>query len=113
MVSLNLEIAMSATTSIKLPEALKATIAKIAALEGKTSHALMVDTLQTAMEDALARQQLYADGEASYRHSLGTNVVFGGTDVKAYVMARVAGKELARPKALPLDVAKPMTPVHD
>ncbi len=104
---------MSATTSIKLPDALKASIAKVAALEGKTSHALMVDTLQTAMDDALARQQFYAEGEASYQDSLRTNAVFGGADARAYVMARVAGQQPGRPQALPLDAAKPMTPAHD
>jgi predicted transcriptional regulator len=104
---------MSSTTSLKLPDALKATIAKVAAFEGKTSHALMVDTLQSAMEDALARQQFYADGEAAYQDTLHTNAVFSGADVKAYALARVAGGQPARPQAVPLDVAKPMTPAHD
>lgn len=54
---------MSNTTSLKLPDALKTRIAQVAAFEGKTAHALMVDTLQEAMENALA--QWYADGEAS------------------------------------------------
>ena len=104
---------MSATTSLKLPDALKDTIAKVAAFEGKTSHALMVDTLQSAMEDALVRQQLYADGEASYQDTLRSNAVYRGADVKAYVMARVnsgkSGSKPGRPQAQPLDVAKPMT----
>ena len=52
-----LEVNITGTTSLKLPDTLKATIAKVAAFEGKTAHALMVDTLQAAMEDALARQQ--------------------------------------------------------
>ena len=69
---------MPSTTSLKLPDALKTTIAKVAAFEGKTSHALMVDTLQSAMEDALARQQFYADGDASYQDALRTNAVFSG-----------------------------------
>ncbi len=103
---------MTATTSLKLPEALKASIAQVAALEGKTSHALMVETLQSAMEDALARQQFYADGEASFEDTLKTNAVFGAADVKAYVMARVAGRKPIRPKAQPLDAAKPMNRVH-
>lgn len=101
---------MPATTSLKLPDALKATIAQVAAFEGKTAHALMVDTLQSAMEDALARQQLYADGEASYQDTLRTNTVFGAADVKAYVMARVAGGKPKRPKAGPLYASKPMIP---
>ncbi|MBK7051639.1 MAG: hypothetical protein IPH54_13305 [Rhodoferax sp.] len=104
---------MSATTSLKLPDALKDTIAKVAAFEGKTSHALMVDTLQSAMDDALVRQQLYADGEASYQDTLRSNAVYNGADVKAYVMARVKGGNPGRPQAQPLDVAKPITLAHD
>jgi predicted transcriptional regulator len=100
---------MSATTSLKLPDALKTTIAKVAAFEGKTAHALMVDTLQDAMEDALVRQQFYTEGEASYQDALRSNAVFGGADVKAYVLARVKGGKPGRPKALPLNAAKPMT----
>ena len=104
---------MSATTSLKLPDALKDTIAKVAAFEGKTAHALMVDTLQSAMEDALVRQQFYADGEASYQDTLRSNVVYSGADVKDYVLARVKGDKPGRPQAQPLDVAKPMTLAHD
>ena len=107
---------MSSTTSLKLPDSLKATIAQVAAFEGKTAHALMVDTLQSAMEDALARQQFYAEGEAAYQHTLRTNAVYGGADVKAHVLARLAGGKAGavqtRPQAQPLDAAKPMTPAH-
>lgn len=104
---------MPATTSLKLSDALKTTIAKVAAFEGKTAHALMVDTLQAAMEDALVRQQFYADGESSFQDTLRTNAVFDGADVKAYVLARVAGGKPGRPQPQPLDAAKPMTTAHD
>ena len=107
-----LESHMSNTTSLKLPDALKTRIAQVAALEGNTAHALMVDTLQEAMEDALARQQLYADGEASYQETLNTNAVFGAADVKAYVLARLQGDKPARPQARPLNGAKPMVAPH-
>ena len=100
---------MSATTSLKIPDALKTTIAQVAAFEGKTAHALMVDTLQDAMEDALVRQQFYTEGEASYQDTLRSNAAFGAADVKAYVLARVKGGKPGRPKALPLDAAKPIT----
>ncbi|MCX7242127.1 MAG: hypothetical protein NTU86_17015 [Burkholderiales bacterium] len=99
---------MPVTTSLKLPDALKATIAKVAALEGKTAHAVMVDTLQTAMDDALARQQFYAEGEASYRDALRTNSVFSGADVKAYVTARAAGGKPDRPQALIRQLTPPL-----
>ena len=101
------------TTSQKLPDALKATIAKVAAFEGKTAHALMVDTLQSAMDDALVRQQFYAEGESSFQDAVRTNAAFSGADVKAYVLARIAGDKPGRPQPLPLDAAKPITPAHD
>lgn len=112
---------MATTTSLKLPDDLKNTIAKVAAFEGKTAHALMVDTLQAAMEDALVRQQFYADGEAAYQDTLRTNTVYAGADVKAYVMARVkAGKgggttaaKPRRPQAKALVATKPRTAAHD
>jgi hypothetical protein len=65
------------------------------------------------MEDALVRQQFYADGESSYQDALRTNAVFGAADVKAYVLARVKGGKPRRPKALRLDAAKPITKAHD
>ena len=80
---------MSVTTSLELPDALKNTIAKMAAFEGKTAHALMVGTSQSAMDDALVREEFYAEGEASYQDTLRTNSVYGGANVKAYVMAHV------------------------
>lgn len=100
---------MSSTTSLKLPDALKATIAQVAALQGKTSHALMVETLQTAMDDALARQQFYADGETAYTDSLRSNKVYRAQDVKTFITARVQGGKPTRPEAVPLDASKPMT----
>ena len=105
-----LENARTATTSRKLPDDLKKTIAKVAAFEGKTSHALMVDTLQAAMEDALVRQQFYADGEAAYQDTLRSNAVYEGADVKAYVMARVNGGTPVRPQAQPLNTTRAMKP---
>ena len=60
----------------------------MAAFEGKTLNALLLETLQSAMKDALALQQFYADGEVAYQHVVQTNAVFGAADVKAYGLAR-------------------------
>ena len=79
---------MSVTTSLELPDALKNTIAKLAAFQGKTAYAVKVDTLQSAMDDALVREEFHAEGEASYHDALRTNS-HSGADAKAYVMGRV------------------------
>jgi len=99
---------MTVTTSLKLPDALKATIAQVAALEGKSAHAVMVDALQTAMDDALARQQFYVDAEAAYQDTLQSNRVYAAQDVKAFVLARAQGGKPIAPKAVPFDPSRPM-----
>ncbi len=104
---------MTTTTSIKLPDELKATIAKVALLEGKTAHALMVETLQSGMEDAMARQQFYAVGHAALEDTLRTNTVFAADDVHAYIAARAAGKRTAKPQAVALDSEQPMSDTRD
>jgi len=109
MVAPILETAMSVTTSLKLPDTLKASIAKVAAIEGKTAHALMVETLQSAMHDALARQQFYADGEAAYQDTLRSNKVYRAKDVKAFVLEKVRGGKPAAPKPFAFDPSRPMT----
>ena len=71
------------------------------------THMLVVHTLQKkSMKDALARQQLYADGQAAYQETLSTNAVFGAADVKAYVLTRLQGGKPNRPQARHLDGAK-------
>lgn len=99
---------MPSTTSLKLSDTLKAAIAQVAAIEGKTSHALMLETLQNAMDDAIARQQFYADSEAAYTDTLRSNKVYHAKDVKAYAMARVRGGKPQRPDPVPFNPAKPM-----
>lgn len=91
------EIGMTTTTSLKLPDALKQTIALVAAQSGKTAHALMVETLQTAMDDLLARQAFYQDGEQALADTLQSNHVYAAEDVKAYLMQRAQGQAPKRP----------------
>lgn len=100
---------MPSTTSLKLPDNLKASIARVAALEGKTSHALMVETLQSAMDDATQRQQFYADGDAAYQEAVRTNRVYSGKAVSSYISERVKGRAARRPQPMALDSSKPMT----
>ncbi len=100
---------MPSTTSLKLTDALKASIARVAALEGKTAHALMVETLQSAMDEATQRQQFYADGEAAYQEAVRTNRVYSGQAVSRYISERVRGRAAIRPQPVPLDSSKPIT----
>ena len=99
---------MSSTTSLKLSESLKTTIAEVAAQTGKSAHALMVDTLQEAMDNAVLRQQFYAQAEAAYQDTLQTNLCFDMADVHACIRARVKGANPAMPRPQAFDPAKPV-----
>ncbi len=79
---------MVATTTLKLPEELKARIASAARASGRTPHAFMVESLEKQTRLAEMRQSFINDAVAS-----AAEVDAGGTlcaieDVQAYILAR-------------------------
>ena len=88
---------MSTTTSLKLPEALKEQIAQTAAREGKTAHALMVDALQTAMNEASLMHAFHDSALAAYEETVRINKVYRGADVEAYYLAKMRGETAKKP----------------
>jgi len=69
------------------------------------------------MKKATVRQQFYLEGEAAYQNTLRTHAVYGGSDVRSYVLARMDGNQSEnqasiRPQTQPLDAAKPITPLQ-
>jgi predicted transcriptional regulator len=101
---------MTATTSLKLPDALKEQIAQTAAREGKTAHALMVETLQTAMDDARMREEFHREAEEAYDDMVRTNVCYSHEEMAKWACARARGDKTARPTPQAYDPNKPMRP---
>ncbi len=101
---------MTATTSLKLPEALKEQIAQIAAREGKTAHALMVDTLQTAMDDARMREEFHREAKEAHEDMLRSNICYTHDEISQWMRAKVRGDTQARPSPEPYDPGQPMQP---
>ena len=66
---------MTTTTSLKLPDELKAQIAMTAKREGKTAHALMVEVLQTAMNEASLMRAFQDSALAAYEETVRINKV--------------------------------------
>jgi predicted DNA-binding protein len=88
---------MTATTSLKLPEALKEQIAQTAAREGKTAHALMVDALQTAMNEASLMHAFHDGALAAYEETVRINKVYKGEEIEAYYLAKMRGETAKKP----------------
>ena len=93
---------MATTTTLKLPEGLKARIAAAAEHAGKSPHAFMVEALarQTDMEERrrdFVESALVAEEEiAEY------GLVYEGDEVLAYFRDKLSGKPAKRPKPVKL-----------
>ena len=88
---------MTATTSLKLPDTLKEQIAQTAAREGKTAHALMIEALQTAMDEASLRRAFHDSALAAYEETVRINKVYQGADTEAYYLAKMRGETVKKP----------------
>lgn len=88
---------MTATTTLKLPESLKARIAPLAEAAGKTAHAWMIDALEAQAALAEMREAFIAEAEASAAEVDAGGPLYAAEDLRAYIVARAAGKPARRP----------------
>ncbi len=86
-----------ATTSLKLPDALKERISKIAEATGKTPHAFMVDAIATEAERTEEYQAFLARGEASLKRYQETGIAYAAEDVHNYIRAKLRGENPDEP----------------
>lgn len=89
---------MAATTTLKLPEELKARIASAAQASGKSPHAFMIEALEAQARLAEMRQSFIDDAIASAAEVDAGGALYAMEDVQAYILARTAGKAAKRPK---------------
>lgn len=89
---------MSATTTLKLTEELKARIAALAEAEGKTPHAYMVEALQEKADRAERRREYLAAGTTALREYERTGIAYAMEDVERYILGLAAGRKPSRPK---------------
>lgn len=89
---------MAATTTLKLPEELKARIATAAQASGKAPHAFMIEALETQARLAEMRQSFMDDAIASAAEVDASGALYAMEDVQAYILARTSGKTAQRPK---------------
>lgn len=91
---------MAATTTLKLPEELKARIASAAQASGKSPHAFMIEALEAQARMAEMRQSFIDDAIASAAEVDAGGALYAMEDVQAYILARTVGKTAKRPKPI-------------
>jgi len=92
---------MASTTTLKLPEELKARIAATAQASGKSPHAFMLEALEAQARLAEMRQSFIADALASGAEVDAGGALYAMEDVQAYIIARTSGNTVKRPKPIP------------
>ncbi len=87
------------TTSLKLPDELRARAAEAARNRGITTHAFMLGAIRDAITAAERRADFVAAAQAALEETLQSGEGFDAHDVHAYLRAKVSGKTAARPRA--------------
>ncbi len=89
-----------ATTSLKLPDELKARAQAVAEQKGLSPHAFMVNAIETATTHSELRARFIADALAAEKHMEETGIAYAAEDVHEYIRAKVRGENPAQPKPI-------------
>jgi predicted transcriptional regulator len=89
---------MTVTTTLKLPEPLKARIAPLAEAAGKSPHAWMVEALEERAAQSEAYAAFIAEALEAEREMLETGEAYEADDVFAYFRDKAAGRPVKLPK---------------
>ena len=87
-----------ATTSLKLPDALKQRVNVLAAQVNKSPHAFMIDLIAAETERIEEDRAFMAHAEASLKHHQKTDVGYDANEVHAYLRAKIRGVTKPEPK---------------
>jgi predicted transcriptional regulator len=91
---------MAVTTTLKLPEPLKARIAPLAKAAGKSPHAWMVEALEERAAQSEAYAAFIAEALEADREMTETGEGYAMEDVHQYLLAKLEGKPVKRPKPI-------------
>jgi predicted transcriptional regulator len=90
---------MAITTTLKLPEQLKARIASVAEAAGKSAHAYMLEALAAQASLDERRRDFVASALMAEQEVAEYGLVYDADEVFSHIQARLNGKLGKRPKA--------------
>jgi predicted transcriptional regulator len=85
------------TTTIRLPDELRARVESVAAASGSSMHAFMVQAIAEVTERAERRQDFHAEAERRWQEMLRTGKYLTHEDLRAYALALARGEQPAAP----------------
>lgn len=87
------------TTTIRMPEDLKARVAAAAKRSGTTPHGFMLAAIAEKAEQAELRADFDAVAEARYARIVDSGKSISWNEMRGYLEQRLAGKSVKRPSA--------------
>lgn len=87
------------TTTIRLPDELKARLAKLAEQEGTSTHSLILDAIAEKAEALERRQSFHEEARERLADMQATGMGIEWDEVKRYLRARAAGEDVPMPVA--------------
>ena len=91
------------TTTIRLPDELKARIAEAARQAGTTSHNFIVEAIAEKADSAERQADFHALADQRYAQFLESGKSIPWEEARTYLKDRLAGKAVKRPLARKLD----------
>ena len=86
------------TTTIRLPDDLKARVARAAERAGTTSHSFILDAIAEKAEQEERRSEFDDTADARYAQIVASGKSIPWPEMKRYLEARLAGKKSPRPQ---------------
>lgn len=87
------------TTTIRLPEELKARVVTAAKRSGMTAHGFILEAIAEKTQQAELRADFDAEAEQRYADIVSSGKTIPWTEMRKYLQARVSGKTAKRPVA--------------
>jgi len=87
------------TTTIRLPEDLKARVAAAAERAGTTAHSFILEAIAEKADQAERRADFYGVAEKRYAELLASGKAIPWEKMRGYLEDRIAGKNVSRPMA--------------
>ena len=87
------------TTTIRLPEDLKARVAAAAERAGTTSHSFILEAIAEKADQDERRADFNEVAEKRYAHIIASGKTIPWNEMRSYLEGRLAGKVVKRPVA--------------
>jgi predicted transcriptional regulator len=87
------------TTTIRLPEDLKARVTAAAKRAGTTSHSFILEAIAEKTDQAERRSDFNNLADSRYAHIVATGKTISWDEMRGYLEDRLAGKTATRPVA--------------